>query len=106
MQRLLLAKPDAVFAASDAMALGAMRAVREAGLRIPDDIAFVGFDDLPMATLADVKLTTVRQPVEQFGIQAVELLIDQIENGIKPPKHINMDTELIVRESCGVSLRK
>lgn len=106
MQRLLLAKPDAVFAASDIMALGAMRAVREAGLRIPDDIAFVGFDDLPMATLADVKLTTVRQPVEQFGVQAVELLIDQIENGIKPPRHIIMDTELIVRESCGVSLRK
>jgi LacI family transcriptional regulator len=106
MQRLLPARPDAVFAASDVMALGAMRAVREAGLRIPDDVAFVGFDDLPIATLADVQLTTVRQPVIQFGIRAVELLIDQIENGINHPRHVIMDTELIVRESCGASRRK
>jgi LacI family transcriptional regulator len=106
MQRLLPARPDAVFAASDVMALGAMRAVREAGLRIPDDVAFVGFDDLPMATLADVQLTTVRQPVIQFGIQAVELLIDQIENGINSPRHVIMDTELIIRESCGISRMK
>jgi LacI family transcriptional regulator len=106
MQRLLSAKPDAVFAASDAMAIGAMRAVREAGLRTPDDVAFVGFDDLPTAALADVQLTTVRQPVEQFGVRAVELLIEQIENGIKSPRHIIMDTELIIRESCGVFLRK
>ncbi|MHB8085391.1 MAG: LacI family DNA-binding transcriptional regulator [Dehalococcoidia bacterium] len=106
MHKLLLAKPDAVFAASDAMALGAMRAVREAGLRIPNDVAFVGFDDLPMVTLLDVQLTTVRQPVEQFGIRAVELLIDQIENGIKTPQHVIMDTELTIRESCGVFLRR
>ncbi|MGA9397004.1 MAG: LacI family DNA-binding transcriptional regulator, partial [Anaerolineaceae bacterium] len=76
MQTLLPAKPDAVFAASDMMAIGAMRAVREAGLKIPDDVAFVGFDDLPVATMSDVTLTTVRQPVVQFGIKAVEMLID------------------------------
>jgi LacI family transcriptional regulator len=106
MQRLLPAKPDAVFAASDVMAFGAMRAVREAGLHIPEDVAFVGFDDLPIASVGDVQLTTIRQPVIQFGIRAVELLIDEIDNGINPPRHIILDTELIVRESCGASRMK
>ena len=105
MKKLLSSKPDAIFAASDVMALGAMRAVREAGLRVPEDIAFVGFDDLPMAVLAEVQLTTIRQPVVQFGSQAVEILIDLIENGIHPPRRVIMDTELIVRESCGASRR-
>ena len=106
MQQLLSANPDAIFAASDIMAIGAMRAAREAGLRIPDDIAFVGFDDLPIATLSDVQLTTVRQPVVQFGARAVELLIDLIENGIDPPRHIIMQTELVIRDSCGAVRRK
>ncbi len=106
MQRLLSAKPDAIFAASDVMALGAMRAVREAGLHVPDDVAFVGFDDLPIASVEDVQLTTIRQPVDQFGVRAVELLLDEIENGINPPRHVILDTALIVRESCGVLLRK
>lgn len=105
MQTLLLAKPDAVFAASDIMALGAIRAAREAGLRIPDDLAVVGFDDLPIATLSDIQLTTVRQPVVQFGAKAVEVLIDLIENGIDPPRHILMDTELVIRDSCGANRR-
>ena len=106
MKQLLSAKPDAVFAASDIMAIGAMRAAREAGVRIPADIAFIGFDDLPIATLSDVKLTTVRQPVLQFGSKAVEVLIDMIENGIDPPRHIILETELVIRESCGTALGK
>jgi LacI family transcriptional regulator len=101
MQKLISTKPDAIFAASDAMAIGAIRAVREMGLRVPDDIAFVGFDDLPMATISNVQLTTVRQPVVQFGIRAVEALLDQIENDDKQPHRIIMDTELIIRETCG-----
>jgi LacI family transcriptional regulator len=103
MRQLLNAKPDAVFAASDMMAIGAMRAAREAGCRIPDDIAFVGFDDLPVATLSDIQLTTVRQPVERFGAKAVEVLCDLIENGIDPPRHIVMETELVIRGSCGAA---
>jgi LacI family transcriptional regulator len=106
MQQLLPARPDAIFAASDIMAIGAMRAVREAGLSIPDDIAFVGFDDLPLATIPSPQLTTVRQPIYQFGMQAVEILIDLIENGISPPRRFIMDTELIIRGSCGAFRRK
>lgn len=106
MQRLLAAKPDAVFAASDIMAIGAMRAAREAGYSIPEDIAFVGFDDLPLATRPVPQLTTVRQPIYQFGFNAVEILIDLIENGTKPPRRVIMDTELIIRESCGASRRR
>lgn len=105
MQQLLKANPDAVFAASDIMALGAMRYAREAGRRIPDDIAFVGFDDLPIVPLPDPPLTTVHQPIYQFGFKAVEILIDLIENGIMPARRIILDTELIVRESCGAKRR-
>ncbi len=105
MQQLLPLKPDAVFAASDTMAIGAIRAVRYAGLSVPEDIAFVGFDDLPIASLSDFKLTTVRQPIIQFGAKAVDTLIDLIENGIKPSRRIIMDTELIIRDSCGASLK-
>ncbi len=105
MQQLLPAKPDAVFAASDLMAIGAMRAAREAGLSIPGDIAFVGFDDIPPATQHDPQLTTVRQPIVQFGFNAVEILIDLIENGIEPARHIVMETELVIRDSCGASRR-
>ena len=106
MQQLLPAKPDAVFAASDLMAIGAMRAIREAGLRIPEDVAFVGFDDVSIASYADPKLTTIRQPIARFGFNAVEILIDLIENGIEPARRIIMDTELIIRDSCGASRRK
>jgi LacI family transcriptional regulator len=106
MQKMLPARPDAVFAASDIMTIGAMRAVRDAGFRIPEDIAFVGFDDLPIAILSDIQLTTIRQPVVSFGEKAVEILIDLIENGIHPPRHIIMDTELVIRDSCGATRDK
>jgi LacI family transcriptional regulator len=106
MQRLLPAKPDAVFAASDMMAIGAMRAVRDAGLAVPDDIAFVGFDDLPIASLSDPPLTTIRQQVHRFGMTAVEVLTDLIENGVTPPRRNIMVTDLVIRESCGAHRRQ
>ena len=101
MKHLLTVKPDAVFAASDTMAIGAIRAVQEAGLRVPQDVAFIGFDDLPVASQSEFNLTTIRQPIVQFGAKAVDTLIDLIENGIKPTRRIIMDTELVIRESCG-----
>ncbi len=106
MQKMLPAQPDAVFAASDLMGVGGMRAVRKANLRIPEDIAFVGFDDLPLATRVEPQLTTIRQPVVLFGKQAVEILLDLIENGVEPPRRVIMNTELIIRDSCGASHRE
>ncbi len=106
MKKLIPTRPDAVFAASDTMAIGAIRAVHEEGWCIPGDIAIVGFDDLPVASLSDFKLTTIRQPIVQFGAQAVEALIDLIENGTKPSRRIIMDTELVIRDSWGASQKK
>ena len=106
MQKILPAKPDAIFAASDIMAIGAMRAIHDAGLKVPDDVAMVGFDDLPLVTPSNPSLTTIRQPVYSFGIKAVEILIDLIDNGLKPTRRVIMDTELIIRDSCGTTLGK
>jgi LacI family transcriptional regulator len=106
MQRLLPHKPDAVFAASDAMALGALRSLRSAGLMAPKDVALVGFDDLPSSAISDPPLTTIRQPIRRLGAQAVESLIDILANGLQPPRHIIMMPQLVIRASCGSNLRK
>jgi LacI family transcriptional regulator len=100
-QRLIEHGPDAIFVASDAMALGALRALRDANLAVPDDIAIVSFDDLPPAVTADPPLTTVRQPIRRMGLKLVETLLDIIENGYLPPRRIVFDTELVIRASCG-----
>lgn len=90
----------AVFAASDAMAYGAIQAINEAGLTIPDDIAIIGFDDLEFSSLTSPPLTTIRQPRYQMGLKAMELLTkilrDEAENGVKIP----LKPELIVRRSA------
>jgi LacI family transcriptional regulator len=106
MQRLLKYKPDAVFVASDMMAFGAMRALRDANLRIPEDVAVVGFDDIPASSKTIPPLTTVRQSIVQMGSLAVDLLINIIETGTKTTQKVIMDTELVVRESCGASKTK
>ena len=100
-QRLLARHPDALFIASDIMAIGATRAIREAGLIIPDDIAIVSFDDVPPAAQSNPRLTTVRQPIRRMGIKLVETLVDIMDNGPKPPRRVLFGTELVVRESCG-----
>lgn len=105
MQQLIARRPDALFAASDAMAIGAMRALREAGLRVPDDVAIVGFDDMPFAARSDPPLTTIRQPTYRIGGMAVETLIDLIEHADSPPHHIVVPTDLVVRGSCGATLK-
>lgn len=105
MQQLLPRQPDAIFAASDAMAMGALRALREAGLRVPDDVALVGFDDLPFAARAEPPLTTVRQPTHRMGAMTVETLIELIEQPASSPYHLILPTELVVRASCGATLK-
>jgi len=104
MQRLLPYEPDAVFVASDTMAFGAMRVLRQAGKRVPEDVAIVGFDDMPQAGTANPPLTTVRQPIQRAGALAVDMLSDILENGPEPPRRIILPTELVIRASCGSGL--
>lgn len=99
---LLPHQPDAIFAASDAMALGALRLLKEAGIPVPQQVAVVGFDDMPFAARSQPPLTTVRQPIIQTGALAAGSLIACIEDPDHAGcQHILLPTELIVRESCG-----
>ena len=100
MQKLLPFHPDGVFAASDVMAAGAMKAAEEANLRIPNDISFIGFDDLPAASYGSNQLSTIRQNVAELGLKSVESLIEQIEDESITPRQIILDTELVIRQSC------
>jgi LacI family transcriptional regulator len=103
MQQLLARAdpPDAVFAASDSMALGVLRALREAGIRVPEEMAVASFDDVPFAARAVPPLTTVRQPIQHIGTVAAETLFDLIENPDAPPRRTILPTELIIRASSG-----
>lgn len=100
MRRLSSRLVDAVFAASDAMAIGALRALREAGRRVPDDVAVMGFDDLPAAERTEPPLTTVRQPTLKVGALAVETLLDLIQAPDSPPRRVILPTELVIRGSA------
>ncbi len=97
----LSTRPCAVFAANDLMAMGALIAVREAGLRVPEDIAIVGFDDIPAAALVDPPLTTVTQFQDQIGRRATEMLFERI-NGTAPQemRAVEMPYQLIIRKSA------
>jgi DNA-binding LacI/PurR family transcriptional regulator len=90
---------DAVFAASDLMAIGAMRALRAAGRSVPDDVAVVGFDDSHAARLSNPQLTTVRQPMEEIGRSLARLLLNEVRNPGHRSASLIVPTELIVRES-------
>jgi len=95
--------PDAIFAANDLMAIGAIDAIKTEGLKIPNDIAIVGFDDIRMASLVEPKLTTVSQPVYKMGLIAARILFDSIENedDINYQQKIYIQPKLMVRKSCG-----
>ena len=91
---------DALFAASDLMALGAMAAFREAGRHIPQDIAVAGFDDSVAAGLADPSLTTMRQPCADIALEALRILDDLIEGRSSGPEHVVLPTEFVRRHSA------
>ncbi len=99
-------QPTAVFVASDTVALGALQAIRSHGLRVPQDIALVGFDDVPLAEFVDPPLTTVRLPAYGLGWGAADLLIRTINQEDIQNRSVILDTELIVRESSRTSLPK
>jgi LacI family transcriptional regulator len=103
MQTLLAlaACPTAVFAANDLMAMGAMNAIRAAGLRIPQDVAVVGFDDIPAAALVTPALTTVTQFQEQLGQRAAQMLLERIDGATtEGGRCVEMPAELVIRESA------
>ena len=102
MQRLIAQNnslPTALFVASDVQCLGVMRAAKEAGVRIPEDLALVGFDDIEFAKF--VGLTTMRQPITAMGQMAVDRLLQRIQGAQTGDFHRELTAELIVRESCG-----
>jgi DNA-binding LacI/PurR family transcriptional regulator len=105
MQDLLACDPPptAVFVASDMVAMGALQAIRDRGLHVPEDIAIVGFDDITAARFVTPALTTVRVPTFGLGWSAAEMLIDLIKQDVITQTHTFLETELIVRDSCGAS---
>ena len=93
--------PDAIVCGNDQMAIGAMRELQTAGVRVPADVAVVGFDDIPLGALLTPPLTTVRQPIRLLGQRACSRLLQRIGDPTLPPRVERLPTELIVRESCG-----
>lgn len=91
--------PTAIFASSDQMALGAYEAVRRRGLRVPDDVSVVGFDDLPEARWASPPLTTVRQPLAEMGLLAARSLLRIAQGELLDTPRVELSTDLVVRDS-------
>lgn len=96
---LLDKQPDAIFAASDLMCLGVLRALNERDYQVPDDIAVVGFDDAPFSKTTEPALTTVVQRTDQLGSRAVEILTELIENSNPFSMHDIIPTEIVIRQS-------
>jgi LacI family transcriptional regulator len=105
MTQLLRHKVDAVFAANDVMALGAIRAIQDHGLCVPNDVSVVGYDDLPISATSAPTLTTVRQPIQEIGSTAVQGIIGLLEGSLKTPFQKILSAHLVVRESCGAKGR-
>jgi DNA-binding LacI/PurR family transcriptional regulator len=101
MRELLERRPgvDAVFAASDSMAAAVVGVLRDAGRRIPEDVAIVGFDDTSAATSIQPALTTIRQPIEAMGREMARLLLRRIADPEDAPSYVVFPTELVVRDS-------
>jgi LacI family transcriptional regulator len=92
--------PTAIFAANDVSAFGAMDAIRDLGLRVPDDISVIGFDDIPDAQTSTPALTTIRQPMREMGASATRMLLDHIAGEHHTNQRIELPTELIIRGTC------
>lgn len=93
--------PSAIFAANDAMAIGCLQYAKKRGMRVPDDLAIVGFDDIEMSSYVDPKLTTVRVFKEEMGIHAVRHLMDLLQTRTQAKMTTYVPVELVVRESTG-----
>jgi DNA-binding LacI/PurR family transcriptional regulator len=96
-------RPTAVFIASDMVAMGALWTIRDQGLRVPEEVAVVGFDDITAARFITPALTTIHIPTFGLGWSAAELLIRIIEQDTPERTQVLLDTELVIRESCGAA---
>ena len=95
-------RPDAVFAANDMMAIGCLVALKESGLRVPEDVALGGFDDIPIARYVSPALTTIRVPIAALGMAALDALVKAVETPATPAGPLTViPVELVVRGSCG-----
>jgi LacI family transcriptional regulator len=94
-------RPRAIFAANDAMAFGALSALREAGVGVPDEIAVAGFDDIPIARHMSPPLSSVHVPIAELAERATEILIAGITNRRYPARHETIRTNIVIRGSCG-----
>lgn len=93
-------RPTALFASNDSMAIGALRGLHDAGLRVPDDVALIGFDDIPTSRYVTPSLSTVHVPIQELGDHAMQSLLAALD-GEEAPSHRTLDTKLVCRESCG-----
>lgn len=93
--------PRAIVACNDEMAIGAISALRNAGYRVPEDVAVIGYDDIPLAAYVDVPISTIHVYKKELGRMAVKILMDRIETRRKPPIHLEISSKLVKRESCG-----
>jgi len=94
-------RPTAVIAGNDLLAIGFMRSLVERGVRVPHDVALVGYDDIDVAALLNVPLTSIRQPMYAIGQAAAELLIDEIENSRHAHRQLQFSPELVARQTSG-----
>jgi len=99
-------RPTAIFAANDLMALGAIYAIQEAGLNVPNDIAVVGYDDREIASISKPTITTVSPPSFEMGQLAAQLILDRIENQNEIKDPVRVQGRLVIRESCGAEQGK
>lgn len=93
-------RPTAIFVCNDLMAVGALCAIHEAGLSVPQDISIIGYDDIPLASYTVPRLTTIAQPAEQIGQMAVERLIDRLQDSELEPQSRSLPVKLVRRDSC------
>jgi LacI family transcriptional regulator len=98
----LIPRPTAILAGNDMIALGALRAIREAGLRCPQDISLIGFDDLDLAEATNPSLSSVSQSGYQLGSAAASILVSRIQGDTSPAKHLILETSLHLRDSVSV----
>lgn len=94
-------RPEAMLFANDQMAVGALRALARRGVRVPQDMAVTGFDGIPLGRIVQPALTTVRQPIRRLGEQAVELLVERLNNSGREPVSLTLPVSVIRRTSCG-----